>query len=262
MEKKMFVTDKRGFLLAFLTCFTLSMSVSCGGVSGKGEVETPNVSVIVGIDISEYQGQIEWERLAIAKEVVDSCVSVEDRVGLTETLPVRFAIVRATKSSGYVDKLFERNYKAARQQGICVGAYHFLTDSVSGKLQAENYINVVKLEKDDLPPVLDVEVFSPQVIDIAKEWLSVVEEHYGRQAIVYSNQSGYNDIIMKDSVLKSRDLWLAQLISEKPSMENCKFWQLSHKGQVIGIRDCNVDINLFLGDNAKFEKYAKGEDHK
>lgn len=229
------------------------MIVSCSGKNSQGGAEALNEPVVLGIDVSEYQGQIEWDKLAIAKDVVDSCISEEYKAGLPESLPVSFVFIRATKSSDYVDQLYQTNFEAARLQGVCRGAYHFLTDTVSGRKQAENFISVVKLEEGDLAPVLDIEVFSPGVADIAKEWLSVVEEHYGREAVVYSNRNGFNDIIAKDSVLKSRELWMAQLNAERPEMENCRFWQFSHKGKVTGISENVVDINLFFGDFAQLK---------
>lgn len=257
MKKHLF--EKLWIQLASVYIVTVStMLVSCGSKIRRGEVQAPNTYVVLGIDVSEHQGMIQWDSLAIAKEMVDSCISEEENVGLPEMLPVSFAIIRATKSSDYVDKQFQRNFKAARQLGISLGVYHFLTDTASGRQQAENYISMVKLEEDDLPPILDIEVFSPHVIDIAKEWLDVVEEHYGRQAIIYSNKSGFDDIIAMDSVLNSRDLWMAHLKTYPPGMTNCKLWQMSQKGKIAGISENIVDIDMFLGDNAEFKQYIKG----
>ena len=40
---------------------------------------------------------------------------------------------------------------------IPVGAYHFFVAGTNGKAQAQNYLDIVSLQANDLPPVLDVE---------------------------------------------------------------------------------------------------------
>ena len=252
--KRTIIGTRNSLMLGLLT---LAMICVVCGCKNKPTQKVDDSNIVVGIDVSEYQGQIEWDKLAIAKEVVDSCIAEVDKAALTETLPVKFVFIRATKSNHYVDKFFLQNFDAVRQQGICRGAYHFLTDTVSGKLQAENYINTVVLEEGDLPPVLDIEVLSPKTAETAKEWLSIVEANYGRQAIVYTNCNVYDNIIANDSLLNTRDLWLAQWSPNRPENTNCRFWQMSAKCKMNSISANVVDVNLFLGNSTEFKRYVE-----
>ncbi|MGH7541054.1 MAG: GH25 family lysozyme, partial [Gemmatimonadota bacterium] len=59
-----------------------------------------------GIDVSKYQGPIDWRRVA-------------------ERSHVRFVIMRSTMGNRYVDTRFRRNLVGASAHGLAVGAYHF-----------------------------------------------------------------------------------------------------------------------------------------
>ncbi len=171
--------------------------------------------------------------------------------------PVQFAFIRVTKSDSLVDSLYQKYYTEAKKLGIPCGAYHFLTDTVSGKVQAEMFLSHARLEPGDLPPVLDVEIDSPTIVEKAKEWLEMVENKCGVTPIIYSNMHVFGKWIKNDPILNIHDLWLAKTKGEMPDEPNCKFWQFTHEGHVWGIIDNVVDINLFNGTQEELRDYIQ-----
>ena len=212
-----------------------------------------NYPQVYGLDLSFWQGTIYWDQLSLPCDE-DGCVSGKIPAPRNQR-PAQFAFIRVTKSDSLVDSLYQSYYNEAKKLGIPCGAYHFLTDTVSGKVQAEVFLSHVKLEPGDLPPVLDVEIDSPTIIEKAKEWLEIVESKCGVKAIIYSNMHVFGKWIKTDPILNTHDLWLAKTKGEMPDEPNCKFWQFTHEGHVWGIIDNVVDINLFNGTQDELREY-------
>ena len=227
-------------------------------VESAPESVTENVaeySQVYGIDVSFWQGYIHWDHLLLP---CHENGSVSGRLPAPrQQRPVQFAFIRATKSDSLVDSLYQENYNEAKRLDIPCGTYHFLTDTVSGKVQAELFLSHAQLQKGDLPPVLDVETDSPQIVEKAKEWLETVEEKCGAKAIIYSNMHVYNKWIKNDPTLGSRDLWLAKPKGGMPDEPKCLFWQFTHDGHVWGIIDNVVDIDLFNGTAEELRDYIQ-----
>ena len=210
---------------------------------------------VYGLDVSFWQGNIHWDQLSlpcdekgrVSGDISEPC----------NQRPPQFVFIRVTKSSFIVDSLYQRNYNEAKRLGIPCGAYHFLSDTASGKVQAELFLSHVQLEPGDLPPVLDVEIDSREIVTKAKEWLEIVEKKCGVKAIIYSNMHVYSTWIKNDPILSTRDLWLAKPRGEMPDEPNCKFWQFTHKGHVQGITDNVVDINQFNGTWQELRDYIQ-----
>ena len=210
---------------------------------------------VYGLDLSFWQGNIHWDQLSLPCDE-DGCVSGKIPVPRKQR-PVQFAFIRVTKSDSLVDSLYQNYYTEAKKLGIPCGAYHFLTDTVSGKVQAEVFLSHARLEPGDLPPVLDVEIDSPTIVEKAKEWLEIVENKCGVNPIIYSNMHVFGKWIKNDSILNTYDLWLAKTKGEMPDEPNCKFWQFTHEGHVWGIIDNVVDINLFNGTQEELQEYIE-----
>lgn len=212
-------------------------------------------SLVYGIDVSKWQGNIAWDYVYLP---CDSSGLVTDKQPVAECQrPAQFAFIRATKSNDIVDNLYLRNSEEAKRMGIIRGAYHFLTDTVSGRQQAELFLTHAQLEPGDLPPVLDIEVDAPGIVGIAKEWLEIVEKHYGAKAIIYTTTHIDTAWIQKDKMLCERDLWLARPQDSIPTKPKWVFWQFSHKGHVGGILDNVVDLNMFNGTQQELMEYVK-----
>lgn len=75
-----------------------------------GDVNYPAGYEIHGIDISHYQGDIDWDRL---------------RGGMIEGCPLRFIMIKSTEGSSRMDSKFRDNFRQAREYGYIRGAYHF-----------------------------------------------------------------------------------------------------------------------------------------
>ena len=210
---------------------------------------------VYGLDLSFWQGNIHWDQLSLP---CDEDGSVSGKIPAPcNQRPVQFAFIRATKSDSLVDSLYQKNYNEAKKHGIPCGAYHFLTDTVPASVQAELFLSHARLEPGDLPPVLDVEIDSPDIVSKAREWLEIVEKKCGVNALIYTNMQVLNNWVKSDPVLSARDLWLAKTRGEMPEEPNCKFWQFSHEGHVWGIIDNVVDLNMFNGTHEELQEYIQ-----
>lgn len=201
----------------------------------------PNVrkSKISGIDVSHYQGVIEWDKV---RESVD------------------FVYIKATEGGTLKDSKFNRNWRESKRNGVKRGAYHFFTPNVSAYEQFINFKNSVKLSPGDLPPVLDVEreagVYTKLDIDMdeVNEWLRLVEEYYGVKPIIYSDYITFK--FFMDDKVNNYKLWiyLPKGYFLKPSFNDydCVIWQYSYKGKIDGIKG-NTDLDEFYGDSNEFE---------
>lgn len=196
---------------------------------------------IFGVDISEYQGKIDWPEV--------SHINVE--------FPVDFVFVRATMGERNKDRRFKKNWKGAQERNKLRGAYHYFRPNENSVKQAQNFINTVELEAGDLPPVLDIEERPKhQSMDSLKvglkRWLDKVEAHYKVKPIVYSGDSYFSDFLEKE--FADYTLWIANynFWVEKPK-RHWDFWQFSERGSVSGIKGY-VDLNMFQGDIEDLEE--------
>jgi lysozyme len=196
---------------------------------------------VIGFDVSEYQGEIEWER-------VDSL----------ENRKLHFVFIRATAGSDKVDAKFKSNWAKAKENQFICGAYHYYRPNENSIEQAKNFVKTVRLRKGDLPPVLDIEQLpESQSIDSLKvglkRWLDYVDKHYKVKPILYSGESYYEDFL-KDE-FEGYTFWIANYNPWKETMDDeWDFWQFSEKGVVKGINE-KVDINIYNG-TPKMLKYA------
>jgi lysozyme len=205
-------------------------------------IDIPPDYLIHGIDVSRYQHTINWDDV---KEM-----QVKD-------IKIGFAFIKATEGTDRIDEQFERNWAAAAEAGIPKGAYHFFIAGRSGKAQAKNFTQMVKLKKGDLPPVLDIEEtynVPPEKIESElAEWLEQVEEYYHVKPIIYTNIGFYNTYLKTN--FDQYPIWIAHYLQpNKPRIDHqWLFWQHSEKGRVNGIK-VPVDFNVFAGDSIAFQK--------
>lgn len=200
---------------------------------------------VFGMDVSHYQGRIVWGSL---------------KKGNAE-FPMHFVFIRATAGKDGIDTEFARNWKGAAQAGLVRGAYHYYRPDENSLMQAESFIKRVRLDKGDLPPVLDIEkIPAGQSMDSLKsglkKWLNRVEGHYGMKPILYSGESFYTDFL-KDE-FEGYDLWIANysFFADEIKKE-WLFWQFTDKGSIGGI-DGDVDVNIFNGNGVFWKSYLKG----
>ncbi|HHU49526.1 MAG: GH25 family lysozyme [Caldicoprobacterales bacterium] len=193
-----------------------------------------------GIDVSKWQGIIDWQKVKAAG--------------------IEFAIIRAGygRLPQYKDATFELNYAGAKAAGIHLGAYHYsYADSTAkAKQEGELFLSWLKGRQFEYPVVLDLEADSliklgkKVLTEIADRFLSTVESA-GYYVALYSNRHWLNNLLDSNYLLKKYDLWLAHWTkSGKPDMDlsgECGLWQYSSSGRVEGIKG-NVDLNIAYRD--------------
>jgi lysozyme len=217
----------------------------------NGKLEAFGTSIPVyeihGIDVSRYQEKIDWKAIAGLK-------SGKDSVGIT------FAFVKATEGRGLVDKYFDRNWDETKKYSIIRGAYHYYKPNVNSALQASNFIRRVKLQKGDLPPVLDIEEIgkygSENMKKGIKNWLKLIEKHYGVKPIIYTNVGFYKRYLSgKD--FEGYYFWIAHYNETSPNVgREWVFWQYSDKGIIKNIRS-KVALNAHKGTKKELLSLCK-----
>ena len=199
-----------------------------------------------GVDVSSYQGEIDWEILS--KENID------------------FAFIKATEGSTHIDKYFKNNFSNALKTNLSVGAYHFFSFDSKGKTQAENFISNVPKTSGMLPPVVDVEFYSDKdknppnkeyVTQELSSMLAILENHYGVKPIIYTTEKVY-DLYIKDA-FDNYDLWIRNVIC-KPNKEisDWKIWQYTNREVLKGYngKEKYIDVNVFNGTKEDFKNYV------
>ena len=184
-----------------------------------------------GIDVSHYQGAIDWKKVAADN--------------------VSYAYVKATEGESYVDDTYAYNIREARKNGISVGAYHFYRTNVSVDKQFANMTAVVKKEDCDLVPMIDVEtrgkVSLEQFVNDLHEFVKRVEKYYGRKPILYSYQNFYNKFLSGE--FKNYPWMIAKYDAELPLLDNGPdfvAWQYSSSSYVNGIKS-HCDRSRLVG---------------
>lgn len=192
--------------------------------------------MIHGIDISHYQGDIDWKKLQNAT---------------IEGQPLGFIMIKATEGSSRMDENFNDNFYQAREYGFIRGAYHFWSNKSSAREQAYYFLKQVHLEEGDLPPVLDVE-HKPEersVEDFQRDiltWLHIVEDRYHVKPIIYTYYK-FKTKYLSDRRFDSYPYWIAHYYVDKVEYTGpWKFWQHTDAGRLPGIKGY-VDFNIYNG---------------
>lgn len=195
---------------------------------------------VLGIDVSEFQLDIDWEQVKAAG--------------------VEFVFIRAGwrgTESGLLnaDKRAQEYYDGAKAAGLQVGAY-FFSQAVSireAKEEADFALTVIEDWELDLPLVYDWEYVSDTartanvdrrtLTDCTKAFCRQVEFH-GYRPMVYFNTSQALQMLHLEE-LTEFEFWLAQYQPGLDFAYRVDCWQYTGQGSVPGI-SVPVDINLWL----------------
>jgi lysozyme len=226
------------FNLLFFTIFLAFLCLSC-----ESDTIRRSDYEVEGIDISRYQGKLNWTK--VTEEGID------------------FAYVKATEGLEKQDTMFRRNWSEMQRVNIKRGAYHFFRPTLSPWTQAQNFISTVDLETGDLPPVLDVEVVDgvskAVLVSRMKSWLNIIELRYNTRPIIYTNLKFYYNYIVGN--FDDYPLWIAKYGDIKPNIVNAnqfKFWQYGNKGKLSGVNGF-IDLNVFIGSKTDLEALCVGK---
>jgi len=212
-----------------------------------GEADYPEGYEIHGIDISHYQGKIDWDDL---------------RNAMIEGCPLRFIMIKATEGATRLDENFSENFRQAREYGYIRGAYHFWSNKSTPHEQAYFFLKMVKLENGDLPPVLDVE-HKPKdqsVEDFQRDiltWLHIVEDKYHVKPIIYTYYK-FKEKYLSAPVFDDYPYWIAHYYVDKVEYKGMwKFWQHTDVGKLPGIKGY-VDFDIYNGSYYDMKKLTIG----
>lgn len=182
-----------------------------------------------GIDVSHWQGGIQWTKVKAAGNV--------------------FAIIKATEGTNQVDSCFVANAQGAANAGLHIGAYHFLRAG-DVQAQAEHFISTIKPYPLNYPAACDVE--AEELLSLGKDKLTDMVIAFceavrvaGYYPAVYSNLNWVKNHLDM-SRLNAYDLWFARY-SSTPGYDGASIWQYNNAGHVDGITG-DVDLDLSYKD--------------
>lgn len=215
-----------------------------------GDAEYPEGFEIRGIDISHYQGKIDWEQLKNA--MIKGC-------------PVRFVIIKSTEGSSRLDENFRENFNQARDFGFIRGVYHFWSNKSTAREQAYYFLDQVHLTDGDLPPVLDIEhkPADKSVEDFQRDvltWLHIVEDKYHVKPIIYTYYK-FKEQYLSAPVFEDYPYWIAHYYVDKVQYKGkWKFWQHTDVGKLPGIKGY-VDFNIYNGSYYELKQLCIGSNN-
>ena len=238
--------------ILFLALGIVSFALVWNGIIILNEHRS-NKYVVKGVDVSSYQGEIDWDILASQN--------------------ISFAFIKATEGSTFVDKNFTYNFESAQGTSLTVGAYHFFSYDSSGETQAENFINTVIPYEGMLPPVIDVEFYGDkeknppdraQVSEQLNVMLDLLEKHYNQKPIIYATEKSYELYLSND--YEEYDIWIRNVISKPKLSDNREwvFWQYTNRDKLDGYKgkEKYIDVNVFNGNINEYTEYIKNRTYK
>lgn len=208
----------------------------------------PGIHPVHGIDVSKYQGTIDWDQ--------------------TRRAGVAFAFMKATEGGDRVDARFDQYWRQARAVGIPHAPYHFYYFCTPAAVQAQWFIRNVPKSAVKLPPVLDMEwnpaspscKLRPDPETVRSEmqiWLKMVERHYGKRPIIYTTVDFHRENI--DGHFRAYPFWLRSVAAHPSEIypgHHWTFWQYTGTGQIPGIEG-DADINAFAGTQAEWKQWLQ-----
>lgn len=197
-----------------------------------------------GIDVSTWQGRIDWKTVA--------------------DYGMDFAILRITESGNVIDKYFERNYTECQKYNIPTGVYKYSYAMTIAEIQSEARKVVSALNGRELqyPVWLDLEYnnqrsLGAENIHKMAEAFEKIITAAGYKFGIYCNVDWYMNVIC--SHLKKYDFWIARYpanddgwLQERLRPDFGVGWQYSSKAKIPGISG-TVDRNVFYKDYSKEE---------
>jgi GH25 family lysozyme M1 (1,4-beta-N-acetylmuramidase) len=235
--------------------------VAAAEAESMTKVRLAQLNSVFGVDVSHWQEDINWNALANPTNEEDP--------------KPKFAIIKVTQGTTYIDKKASKNANGAKAAGLKIGYYHYAqqytgSDIVNdAKAQAQFFLsNVATLPKPDFPLVLDIEDNKPQnklwsLIKANNDlWINTFVNELkanGYDTILYGNRYFFQDKTSNN--FGSIPLWHAEYL-QTPEVSNptiasgwkdWKIWQFSSKGKVNGYGG-NIDINAMK--ESFYNKYA------
>jgi GH25 family lysozyme M1 (1,4-beta-N-acetylmuramidase) len=215
---------------------------------------TELAGALEGIDVSHWQGAIDWPKVAAAGK--------------------KFVIMKATEGTGFVDWMYATNHAGARAAGIPTTAYHFANPgSTSGDAvaEADHFVDVASLTDGDLIPALDLEqsggLGTTALRNWVASWLAQVTARLGVKPMIYVSPAFWVKYLGDTRYFADagyKILWIAHWHVSNPTVpaqnwggHGWTFWQYSNCGSIPGISGC-VDLDRYNGTNLEAVTYHPG----
>ena len=210
----------------------------------RGRMQYSGGKYLTGIDVSEHQYDIDWEK--VAADGIDFAM-------------IRVGYRGSTAGQIYTDEYFEKNIAGATAAGLKVGVY-FYSQAINAEEAAEEaafVLNAIRPYKVTFPVVFDWEIVGGSgartytvsravLCESAKTFCRAVEDA-GYDAMIYFTQYlGYRKYILRQ--LSDYEFWYAEYEAKPRIVFNFDMWQYSSTGSVNGI-DGDVDLNIYFRKN-------------
>lgn len=198
---------------------------------------------LLGVDVSKYQGQIDWSKVAASG--------------------VKFAIIRiggrgyGQSGNLYADDMAQKNYTAAKAAGLQVGAY-FFSQAISveeAEAEATYVLEQIQNWDLDLPVVFDWEYISETARTAHTDAATVTAcadafckriLAAGKKAMLYVRPE---DSVLDLEALAAYPRWIALHSDTMDFPYSFDLWQYTKTGKIPGIQG-NVDINIWIPEEA------------
>lgn len=235
-------------VVVFVTVAALLAALSLGV---KTQVIRPNMifvpAGVKGVDISEYQGAVDF--------------------GALQGAGIEFVYAKATEGTTHVDAQFQATCMQASGSPVALGAYHFFSFDSPGGAQAANFVAAASRAWNDpsirtLRPAVDVEWYGdkeqnpPATEDVRHElrvFVDAVEAACGQKPLIYAGNDIY-DRYLRDS-FDDCGLWIS--CRKWPAWVEWPhggwvIWQYSDVGEVAGAANAtgHVDLDVLSEDTS------------
>ena len=204
-------------------------------ISDVKAIEPSNNEIYEGIDVSRWQGNIDFEKVA--------------------NDGIEIVYIKATEGTSYVSPTFESSYQNAKKSRLKVGFYHYVTarNITSAQKEAEFFASKIAGKDFECRLAMDFEEFGnlskEEINAIGLAFIKKLEEITGKPVVVYSNT--YTARTIWEGEILNYPLWVAEYGVSKPE-NNGKWntyvgWQYTDMGVINGINGY-VDRNRFTKD--------------
>ena len=185
-----------------------------------------------GIDVSKYQGKINWTKVSKSKKV-------------------KFVYIRATEGASIRDSYYKANVDSARKAGILVGSYHVYSSKTTAYQQFANFKAVAVKKKQDLVPVLDIEGHHSGRLNMKRvdKLLELMEREYGAKPMIYTSEKVYSEHFAGKKYSRYH-IFVAKY--EGRPVIRYTLWQHSKTGRIPGISG-DVDLDKFHTSHSLYD---------
>lgn len=191
---------------------------------------------IFGIDVSDWQGNIDWEKVKAAG--------------------VKFALLKCGYGMDLTDQddaCFVQNASECERLGIPYGVYlySYANTMEKAKSEAAHVLRMLKGRKPRYPVYLDLEdqitlsVSKEQILAQVKAWCEIIEGA-GYKAGIYANLYWW-DTYLTDPWYDTKERWVAQYYTQCEYAKDYGIWQYTSRGSVDGVNG-NVDCDWCYKD--------------